>query len=95
MQRDTDPPLGTLDFSTWQPGPSFVDFGVFSDFGQHVYQATYLQNHGNPDATFRYGLSIVSLDYTPDPVPEASTVALLGAGLLHLVRRRRTARARA
>ena len=79
----------------WQPGAYSVEVGVFSDFGEFLYQLTYLQNHGFPDATFTYGLSIVSLDYTPNPVPEASTVALLGAGLLHLVRRRRTAHARA
>jgi hypothetical protein len=79
----------------WQPRPYAVDIGVFSDFGEFLYQITYLQNHGNPDATFTYGLSIVSLDYTPNPVPEASTVALLGAGLLHLVRRRGMTRVRA
>jgi hypothetical protein len=95
VHSDTDPTLGTLDFSKRQPRPFSVDFGVFSDFGEFLYQFTYLQNHSPAPATFTYGLSIVSLDYTPDPVPEASTVALLGAGLLHLVRRRRTARARA
>ena len=95
VQNDTDPTLATLDFSTWNDRPFSVDIGVLANFGQFLHQVTYLQNHGFPDATFTFGLSIVSLDYTPDPVPEASTVALLGAGLLHLVRRRRTARARA
>ena len=72
---------------------SYSGLQAFSNFGEFPYQFTYLQNHSPAPATFTYGLSIVSLDYTPDPVPEASTVALLGAGLLHLVRRRRTARA--
>jgi len=95
VHGDTDPPLGTLDFSKWPDRPFLVDIGVLSDFGEFLYQITYLQNHGNPDATFTYGLSIVSLDYTPNPVPEASTVALLGAGLLQLVRRRGMTRVRA
>jgi len=89
LHTDKDPPLRTVALF----GGSYVEFGVFSDFGEFLYQFTYLQNHSPAPATFTYGLSIVSLDYTPDPVPEASTVALLGAGLLHVVRRRRTARA--
>jgi len=97
LQRDTDPTLATLDFAALNTRfggefrPFSLDIGPHADFGQFPLQATYLQNHGFPAAMFTYGLSIVSLDFTPDPVPEASTIGLLGAGLLRLFRRRRRA----
>jgi hypothetical protein len=64
---------------TWNVvDPFIMNMGVRSDFGQDQYFRAALERHGLPAASFSFGYSIVSMDYTPTHVSEPSTLSLLG-----------------
>jgi hypothetical protein len=63
-----------------------LQIGLQSDFGNPAVQI-YLSQH--PDATVQFGFTITSLNYTPDGVPETSTVMLFAIGLVSIAWLRR------
>lgn len=64
--------------------------GLTSANSPNVEFYPYLQSHNFPDATFRFGVRLDSIDFTSSPVfvPEPSAFSLFGLGLLGLGWRR-------
>jgi hypothetical protein len=59
--------------------------GVVGDFGEEPHFRQYLSDNGYPDVTFDYGFTVLSMDYTPNNVPDpGSSLLLLGTGLVGL-----------
>jgi hypothetical protein len=67
---------------------ALLSLGLDADWSLNDFFGAYLLSHDRAPATFSYGYSIVSLDYTPTPTPEPGTLALLalGVGILSLRR---------
>jgi hypothetical protein len=68
------------------PLPHTIDtLGVFADFGYDPI----LSQYSAPGVPFvaRFGFSVLSVEYTANHVPEASTALLLGVGIMALGRR--------
>jgi len=65
---------------------------IASDFGEAMCFYDYRMQHPSEDLTFQFGITILSVDYTP--VPEPGTVGFLGIGILAFlcVRRSRNLR---
>ena len=68
------------------PGyPSSLNLEVAGDFGEFMNFLNYRQDNLAEAQDILMGFSVVSMDYTPNVVPEASTGALFGLSLLLLL----------
>jgi hypothetical protein len=79
-------------------GISSVYFGISSNaglLGEQMHFMPYLSENGWPTVTFDYGITVLSMDYTPNSVPDpSSSLLLLGMSLTSLVAARRRWRQR-
>ncbi len=80
---DLDPTVSSYTFTLQGSIPvdsTFIQLSSYWDELGTFFQ--YLFAHGYPDVTFQYGFTIASIDYTPNQVPEISTLLLLCCGLM-------------
>jgi hypothetical protein len=80
-------------YSNPPPATTLVQFQIASDFGEfNDYFLGYRMQHQSEEQTYQFGITVVSLDYTPvsNPgtvtfVPEPSAITFLGVGLIGLL----------
>jgi hypothetical protein len=72
---------------------TYVQFQIASDFGEfNDWFLNYREQNESEEQTFQFGITLLSLDYTPDPgsttisfVPEPSSITFLVIGLIVLL----------